>query len=246
MRHLTTDCLQVMRACSGCRKRKIKCDSATTNIWPCSACTRLKLVCIPPTIGQDDDYSPQDQQIPDFAQHAQGVHHAADVSQPQPQPQQPNPQLQPTYLSVSTSYHPLNTFGAEDPRLSQPQPYLEGHSSADSRHLFPQHDSSMVMSMQASQMQPHPQSAATLFPVPPVHSAPVSASSDPYLSPEQSSARELSDALGELKIDETGIGRGQTFFHPLIYFMFVRSNSVLSTLYQTAKDKRKATRGPQS
>ncbi|KMP09822.1 hypothetical protein DIZ76_010486 [Coccidioides immitis] len=40
--------LKVTRACSGCRKRKIKCDSATSNIWPCAACTRLKLVCIPP------------------------------------------------------------------------------------------------------------------------------------------------------------------------------------------------------
>ncbi|KAM5467181.1 hypothetical protein MferCBS49748_004112 [Microsporum ferrugineum] len=47
--------LKVMRACNGCRKRKIKCDSATTNIWPCSACTRLKLVCIPPSVEQDGE-----------------------------------------------------------------------------------------------------------------------------------------------------------------------------------------------
>src|SRR5436190_21126398 len=56
-----------MRACSGCRKRKIKCDAATTNTWPCSACTRLKLVCIPPTIGQDGDFSSHGQ-MPEVVQ----------------------------------------------------------------------------------------------------------------------------------------------------------------------------------
>ena len=39
-----------MRACEGCRRRKIKCDAATTNSWPCAACVRLKLTCIPPTV----------------------------------------------------------------------------------------------------------------------------------------------------------------------------------------------------
>ena len=33
--------LAVMRACEGCRKRKIKCDAATTNQWPCGSCVRL-------------------------------------------------------------------------------------------------------------------------------------------------------------------------------------------------------------
>ncbi|OQV09213.1 Fungal specific transcription factor domain-containing protein isoform 2 [Cladophialophora immunda] len=47
--------LKVMRACEGCRRRKIKCDSATTNTWPCAACVRLKLQCIPPAGGLDSD-----------------------------------------------------------------------------------------------------------------------------------------------------------------------------------------------
>ncbi|KAG8527142.1 uncharacterized protein KY384_008571 [Bacidia gigantensis] len=42
--------LKVVRACDGCRRRKIKCDSATTNQWPCAACVRLKLHCIPPAV----------------------------------------------------------------------------------------------------------------------------------------------------------------------------------------------------
>jgi hypothetical protein len=49
------DCATVMRACEGCRRRKIKCDAATTNTWPCAACTRLKLTCIPPTVSYEKD-----------------------------------------------------------------------------------------------------------------------------------------------------------------------------------------------
>ena len=42
-----------MRACEGCRRRKIKCDAATTNAWPCGACVRLKQNCVPPTFSYD-------------------------------------------------------------------------------------------------------------------------------------------------------------------------------------------------
>ncbi|OSS49817.1 hypothetical protein B5807_06060 [Epicoccum nigrum] len=49
--------LKVMRACEGCRRRKIKCDAATTNAWPCAACIRLKLNCVPPTVSYDKDFN---------------------------------------------------------------------------------------------------------------------------------------------------------------------------------------------
>lgn len=47
--------LKVMRACEGCRRRKIKCDAATTNSWPCAACKRLKLTCVPPVGGLEGE-----------------------------------------------------------------------------------------------------------------------------------------------------------------------------------------------
>ncbi|KAK3116395.1 hypothetical protein LTR53_003259 [Teratosphaeriaceae sp. CCFEE 6253] len=48
--------LKVMRACDGCRKRKIRCDGALQNgPWPCGACLRLKLKCLPPTLDPDDE-----------------------------------------------------------------------------------------------------------------------------------------------------------------------------------------------
>ena len=53
--------LKVMRACDGCRKRKIRCDGALQNgPWPCGACQRLKLKCIPPTLDQDDEQTTPD------------------------------------------------------------------------------------------------------------------------------------------------------------------------------------------
>ncbi|RKF63210.1 putative transcription factor cys6 [Erysiphe neolycopersici] len=45
----------VLRACERCRRRKIKCDAATTNTWPCSACKRLKICCVPPTLRYDQE-----------------------------------------------------------------------------------------------------------------------------------------------------------------------------------------------
>lgn len=58
--------LKVMRACEGCRRRKIKCDAATTNSWPCAACKRLKLTCVPPVGGLDGDLSVIDTNVEQF------------------------------------------------------------------------------------------------------------------------------------------------------------------------------------
>ena len=42
-----------MRACEGCRRRKIKCDAVTTDQWPCASCVRLRATCNPPTVNHD-------------------------------------------------------------------------------------------------------------------------------------------------------------------------------------------------
>lgn len=50
--------LSVMRACGACRRRKIKCDAATTNTWPCAACVKQQLECVPPSSDQDGTLDP--------------------------------------------------------------------------------------------------------------------------------------------------------------------------------------------
>lgn len=42
--------MKLLRACERCRRRKIKCDAASTNTWPCSACKRLNILCISPIL----------------------------------------------------------------------------------------------------------------------------------------------------------------------------------------------------
>lgn len=77
-----------MRACEGCRRRKIKCDAATNNSWPCAACVRLKLQCVRP-VGYDggtDGQGFDDGPIPQSGQQQPTL-------QPQPVIQQQQPQL---------------------------------------------------------------------------------------------------------------------------------------------------------
>lgn len=62
--------LKVMRACEGCRRRKIKCDAATTNSWPCAACKRLKLTCVPPVGGVEGEICPLDAADDQFVAHS--------------------------------------------------------------------------------------------------------------------------------------------------------------------------------
>lgn len=176
-----------MRACNGCRKRKIKCDAATTNTWPCSACTRLKLVCVPPTIGQDGEFldgpggEPVDMGGPSSAPEAS--HHSFPVPPTYRDGNQPTM----TPLSSYDSMGMYSQFVQAPP--NQPAMYNDMRSSP------------MVMSHQPYQQQHQPQ----LYPGA-QHPSLGAADRGVYAESEPSTAENLSDVLGELKIDETGIG----------------------------------------
>ncbi|KAE8147568.1 hypothetical protein BDV25DRAFT_168980 [Aspergillus avenaceus] len=175
--------LKVMRACNGCRKRKIKCDAATTNTWPCSACTRLKLVCVPPTVGQDNDFSA-----------GQNI--------------EANPA---DSIGASTAAEPFTSF-------SLPHNYRDGSQAAvgnispysDGIGIFPQfsHSASHQSSMFEVRSPPMPVSHHSyqqqqIFPSQTQNLGAME--SGAYGDHEQSTAEDLSEVLGELKIDETGI-----------------------------------------
>ena len=175
-----------MRACNGCRKRKIKCDAATTNTWPCSACTRLKLVCVPPTIGQDPEFSAG-----------------------------PAVEADPTgsLSTSSTQQHSHHTFPLPQTFRDAPPPMGNIQSYNDGMGVFPQfmpppnNQPGMygdVRSPPMAEPQHHYQ-PSQLFPA--TQTQPLGTTDNSlFLENEQSAADNLGEVLGELKIDETGIG----------------------------------------
>lgn len=176
-----------MRACNGCRKRKIKCDAATTNTWPCSACTRLKLVCVPPTIGQDGDCPPEGQAGEPTPTDTGGSSSATESSQPA--------------FSVALTYR-------DDQATTRSIPSYDGMGMYSQFVQAPQSQPGIYSDMRPSPMAmphqsfqppqmfagPHPQPLATT-------------EQGVFVENEHSAAENLSEVLGELKIDETGIGR---------------------------------------
>lgn len=177
-----------MRACNGCRKRKIKCDAATTNTWPCSACTRLKLVCVPPTIGQDNDFSVEPNV--EAGPTGSGSLGARDA---------PKPSVSSLSVSQALRENSQSTVGAI-------QPYADvlGMFSQFS-HSTPQHPG--VYEIQP----PHVTVPTNSYQQPQIYSASqgqglASVDNTMFGEPE-STAEGLSEVLGELKIDETGIGK---------------------------------------
>jgi hypothetical protein len=174
-----------MRACNGCRKRKIKCDAATTNTWPCSACTRLKLVCVPPTIGQDGEFVNEgmetSQEVGGSSTTSEPSHHAFPVPPAYRDAHQAPMGQMPSYDGMGMYSQFVHTPPA------QPGMYNDMRSSP------------IVMPHQSYQQQPQ------VFPgAQPPHLA--TPDRGMFAENDQSTADNLSDVLGELKIDETGIG----------------------------------------
>ncbi len=186
-----------MRACEGCRRRKIKCDAATTNSWPCAACVRLKLQCVPPTVNYNHRSHTSSGQISglervlDFADSGdssgdEGFHHMP-----------PRPSLHTVYHSDMLTSQPGYAGGM----LASPHHMNFGDVTsaplAGSEHSFPGATSS------SSNFPPVPGSAS-------IH-GPERSHSWPR---EDMTASSLSDVLGELKIDENGRGTATNFFAP--------------------------------
>lgn len=174
-----------MRACEGCRRRKIKCDAATTNAWPCAACIRLKLNCVPPTVSYDKDFNGNSQTFEleprpeEYAQPGAPSQHeySRHPSMPHIMPHQMPPNM-PTPVSgiyQSSPYSDQQSQEAMYPPMSQPQqnmsyPPQQAYSQASA--------SAPAMVMTPPETEPHWRSE---------------------------SVSSLTDVLGELKIDHTAI-----------------------------------------
>lgn len=181
-----------MRACEGCRRRKIKCDAATTNTWPCSACSRLKLQCVPPTM-IDQDFSRTDHVID--SQDASSYHfvnsgEVSDVQMPK----------QPLDYGGKTSYdHFQGGRQVYQPPIA-PYPANATFYSSDNQPrayngLYPSTNSAAVEGPNGSQ---------AFYTT---EMAPIARTASDSSEHGSSTAEGLSEALGELKIDESGTGR---------------------------------------
>lgn len=184
-----------MRACEGCRRRKIKCDAATTNTWPCSACIRLKLHCVRPngfdSSSDSQGYEPspsrtqfEASQVPDsFRQHLP-------LQETQLLAQAPKPSAiyapQSSYQDASGLYH-----GVQYP---EPQPVAH-----DLHQYAPVHHPVGVVDQQQY-------TAQTAFHTPPMQHAPQPGSPAETYSSSDYAQQDLADLLGSLKVNEAGTG----------------------------------------
>lgn len=182
-----------MRACEGCRRRKIKCDAATTNSWPCAACIRLKLNCVPPTVSYDKDFNATSQT---FELDTKPLEYAPPASQHDYQPQRQDMMSAPHGLqqmpgSLATS---IPATYADGMRMYQTAPYAEQQSQ---EHL-------QYASMSQSQVVPQEINYAPsqMYSEASQHAPPMT-----MTPPEtenhwkQDTSSNLAEALGELKID---------------------------------------------
>ncbi|KAI4617809.1 hypothetical protein J4E83_006141 [Alternaria metachromatica] len=177
--------LKVMRACEGCRRRKIKCDAATTNAWPCAACIRLKLNCVPPTVSYDKDYNGSQT----FDLEPKPLEYA-----PDPSPQH-DYQRHPSMSQAMSHQMPPSMPTTQG--MYQPSPYVD-QQSQESCHYQPMSQPQVIQQTMSYAPQ-HGYSQQSAGP-PAILTPP---ESEPHWRSDSVSS--LSEALGELKIDHTAI-----------------------------------------
>ena len=186
-----------MRACEGCRRRKIKCDAATTNTWPCSACIRLKLHCVKPN-GYDG--SEVYETVPD----PQPTYNAApgqDVFRSQaPMPNQQmlagGPAQKPPSATAAGLYaSQTQTSFADAAALYQQAAYSDPASNVHYTTVPPQ--AGLVDPVYAAQ---------PMFPTPSLgHLSQPDSPPDSYS--QDSYGGDLADLLGSLRMNEAGTGK---------------------------------------
>lgn len=172
-----------MRACEGCRRRKIKCDAATTNSWPCSACIRLKLRCVRPN--SYDDFSSSLQSAANDSSQSQGGSSQSSMALA-------STESSPGAYTLPTSYSDpeSSSFLAMPLYSSQPQPNIHYTAiqppvpAADLQQYTPPKIVSNSSLGQASR----------------------AGSSLENRSIESCQQQDLADLLGTLKVNEVGTG----------------------------------------
>lgn len=242
----------VMRACEGCRRRKIKCDAATTNTWPCSACVRLKLHCVRPNGFDSSDTTTYETTTAPSAP-ATSTHDFSDQA------------LMQATFSQNAQQSMQSTIGVPDPRLFQQQQQQQQQQfDASQMYQVPFPDQQLQYSPMAAQpsaqminqqftstqrmatttaapaqnMYPVTPPTMTLPPPQPPTVMSVSTVDSTHMSQPQDmgspdngsqgySNPDLSDLLGALKMSDTGTGMT---CHKLKSSYLMSTNIVCSTI----------------
>lgn len=186
-----------MRACEGCRRRKIKCDAATTNTWPCSACIRLKLHCVPPTVNYDRDFSSSTQGFEvergEYESAGSGdddYHHQMSMQH----------HLVAAHKSVPPIYTQQLSY-VEHVGVYQPVTYGDPTSNHQANLTYSSMHTPVSVLDQHQHYPPQP-----VFPTPPLQHHSHDDSLEHY-EQDQYGQQNLADLLGELRMNEAGTGR---------------------------------------
>lgn len=176
--------LKVMRACEGCRRRKIKCDAATTNTWPCAACKRLKLPCVPPAGGLEYDQQTSDTETSISQQPTKAVTQPVSI-QYDPYTQYQAPPVQNITNFPHDGAHPPNQTYLQEAYHYVPQHQLPSSNHAENGYSqrYPSLDTSSVNSV--NNLSQHSRASPR--------------------TPDHQTADNLAEHLGELRIGENGV-----------------------------------------
>ncbi|KAF2970113.1 hypothetical protein GQX73_g3456 [Xylaria multiplex] len=187
--------LKVMRACEGCRRRKIKCDAATTNTWPCSACIRLKLHCVRPNAQYEGSPEDSHQYEPSRADFEAGQESFRQMAMQQP----------PSQHMMSSSHSKAAIYASPPgsyPSHQAVYPLSQyGDSTSVQQHM---HYGSIPPPPVGVIDQPY--APTGVFPTPPLPeiSTSHSGSSPESYHTDHYGQHDLADLLGPLKLDERG------------------------------------------
>ncbi|KAH8732887.1 hypothetical protein GQ44DRAFT_600786 [Phaeosphaeriaceae sp. PMI808] len=167
------------------RHKRLK---ATTNAWPCAACIRLKLNCVPPTVSYDKDFTGSQT----FELEPKPLEYASPDDHPQHDYQR--------HSSMTHSMHHqmTPTIPGQVSSMYQSSPYAEQQSQESIHYQTMSQPQVVQQNMSYSAPQVYSQTSA-----PP----PVMTMTPPESEPawRTDSVSNITDALGELKIDHTAI-----------------------------------------